>query len=108
MLNTIKVSYIVKKYVQKLRKDHIQDILKIGNFKVRNQMSFFHSFQLSSILVLPRSASKATDIIFSTFTTLEPSLVLNHSLNQAAKYRQAVRVIQKRWKLKYFARLQML
>lgn len=108
MLNTIAISFIVKNFVKRLRKNHIQDILKIGNFKLRNSMSFFHSFQLGSMLVLPASTSKAGDIILSTFVSLESSLILNHSLNQATKYRQSVRVIQKRWKLKYSARLRML
>jgi len=40
--------------------------------------------------------------------SLEPALILNHALNQATKYRAAVRLIQKRWMLKYKARLAML
>lgn len=70
MLNTIAVSSIVKSFVKRLRKNHIQDILKIGNFKVRNSMSIFHSYQLGSMLVLPASTSKAGGIILSTFISL--------------------------------------
>lgn len=71
-------------------------------------MSIYQIFQVGSIFVLPQSTSKSASIMFSTFQTLEPALVLNHSLNQASKYRQAVRIIQKNWKIKYINRLIML
>ena len=71
-------------------------------------MSCFHMFQAVSKIVQPIQQSKSAELIFSAFTSLEPALILNYSLNQSSRYRQSCRVIQKRWILKYRARMYML
>lgn len=100
--------YLIKKFSKGLRKKYIKNILLVGNFKARNQMSCLHLFQMASKMVEPVSKKKGAELIFLAFTSLEPALVLNHSLNQSSRYRQSCRVIQRRWILKYRARVAML
>ncbi len=80
----------------------------IGNFKARNQMSCLHLFQLAARIVQPMQKRKGAELIFAAFKDLQPALILNHSLNKSSNYRQKCRIIQRRWILKYRARVAML
>ena len=71
-------------------------------------MSCFHMFQVAAKIVQPIQQCKSAELIFSAFTSLEPALILNYSLNQSSRYRKSCRVIQRRWILKYRARMYML
>lgn len=78
---------------------------QIRSFKTRNQMNCFQMFQLTAKIVLPSCKLNGAKLVFAAFTDLYSPLMLNHSLNQATKFRQSVRQIQRSWLTKYNARL---
>ena len=47
-------------------------------------------------------------MLLDSLLYLRPILFLNSSLNQATKYRRSLRILQRRWLIKYRARLEML
>lgn len=71
-------------------------------------MDCFHLMQLGAKIVQPVCRAKGAKLIYEALEDLEPALILNHALNQATKYRTAVRLVQRRWLSKYNNRLAML
>lgn len=71
-------------------------------------MSCLHILQLTTVSLSCESKKTAADVLFSAFKILEPGLIINHALNSSSNYRNFCRVVQRRWRLKFTSRMQML
>ena len=108
MNSAFQVRYLTKKFSKAMKKQRQQSLKALPRFTDRNYVSVFHILSMECKVLHEQSLVSATDTILSTAELLKSGLVLNFALNSASKYRRAVRIIQRRWLIKYRARLQMM
>lgn len=91
-----------------MKKQHSVNVNTIPRFTDRNSFPIKHFILMNAKITHEESTIKSLSIIMLCVKELTPGLIINTLFEKAKDYRRKVRIIQRKWLIKYKARMTML